>query len=123
VLTPLYVGLQNAKPLPYASSLCSACKQACPINIDIPRMLLDLRAEMVENGLTEKLYDAGIKAWEIGNKSPRLFELGGRAARIGQKITGGKIMPGPLGNWTEYRDFPDFAPKSFRQLWRERKQS
>jgi L-lactate dehydrogenase complex protein LldF len=122
VLTPLYVGLQNAKPLPYASSLCSACKQACPINIDIPRMLLDLRAEMVENGLTEKLYDAGIKAWEIGNKSPRLFELGVRAARIGQKITGGKIMPGPLGNWTEDRDFPDFAPKSFRQLWRERKQ-
>ena len=121
VLTPLFVGLDNATPLPYASSLCGLCKQACPVNIDLPRMLLDLRADMVEGGHSERIYDIGIKAWEIGNKSPRLFEMGGKASRIGQKVVGDKL-PGPLGNWTKYRDFPDFAPKPFRQLWRERQQ-
>jgi L-lactate dehydrogenase complex protein LldF len=121
VLTPLMVGLDNASPLPYASSLCGTCKAVCPVDIDLPRMLLDLRADVVDAGQSERIYDVGIKAWEIGNKSPRLFEMGGKAAKIGQQVTGGKIMPGPLGNWTKYRDFPDFAPKSFRQMWRERK--
>ncbi|MCA9890892.1 MAG: iron-sulfur cluster-binding protein, partial [Anaerolineae bacterium] len=43
VLTPLYTGLENASPLPHASSLCGSCKQVCPVDIDLPRMLLDLR--------------------------------------------------------------------------------
>jgi L-lactate dehydrogenase complex protein LldF len=120
VITPLFVGLENASTLPYASSLCGACKAVCPVDIDLPQMLLDLRADIVKGGRSDKIYDTGIKGWAIGNKSPRLFELGGKAAQIGQKVTGGKIMPGPLGNWTKYRDFPNFAPKSFRQLWRER---
>ncbi|MDQ7027155.1 MAG: LutB/LldF family L-lactate oxidation iron-sulfur protein [Anaerolineae bacterium] len=123
VITPLMVGTDNATPLPYASSLCGVCKAVCPVDIDLPRMLLDLRADIVEHRQSERIYDIGIKAWEMGNKSPRLFELGGKAAKLGLQVTDGKVMPGPLGNWTKFRDFPDFAAKSFRQLWRERKKS
>ena len=121
VVTPLLAGLDQATPLPNASSLCGACKQVCPVDIDLPRMLLELRHDLVERRNTDFLYDIGIKAWEVANRSPRLFEMGGKAAQVGQKFVG-ENLPGPLGNWTKYRDFPAFAPKSFRELWRERQE-
>jgi L-lactate dehydrogenase complex protein LldF len=60
-------------------------------------------------------------------QSPRLYALGGMAARVGTQVMAGREgaihnLPGPLGNWTRYRDFPPFAPQSFHQLWREREQ-
>lgn len=119
VLTPLYVGLENAAPLPQASSLCGACKQVCPVDIDLPRMLLDLRAEGVRRGQAERSIRVGMKAWALAAASPARFELAGRLARLGQRV-GPKHLPGPLGGWTQYRDFPGLAPKSFRELWRER---
>ena len=119
VLTPLFVGLENAQPLPHASSLCGSCKQVCPVDIDLPRMLLDLRWELVRDGRSKTGWDAAMKAWAIGMTSPRRFALGGVAARAGQHIMG-DYLPGLLGNWTKHRDFPDFAPKPFRQLWKER---
>lgn len=119
VLTPLLVGLDNAVPLPNASSLCGACKQACPVDIDLPRMLLDLRHDLAERGKGGRVWSLGLKAWAIGNRSPRLFRLGGRAARLGQRLFR-KNLPGPLAGWTKYRDFPPFAPKSFHELWAER---
>ncbi|MFN8371754.1 MAG: lactate utilization protein B [Anaerolineae bacterium] len=120
VITPALTGLENATPLPQASSLCGKCKQVCPVDIDIPRMLLDLRHDEVQQGMTDKLYDVGIKAWSIGNSSPALFQMGGAAARIGTRFLPNQL-PGPLAGWTKYRDFPQFAPKSFHQMWQERK--
>jgi len=119
VLTPLFVGLENAKPLPHASSLCGSCKQVCPVDIDLPRMLLDLRADLVETGNSDTTWNMGMKMWAIGMTSPARYKLGGVAARVGQDVMG-DYMPGVLGNWTEFRDFPEFAPKSFRQQWKER---
>ena len=66
--------------------------------------------------------DAAMKMWAIGMTSPTRFALGGKAARAGQAVMG-EYMPGVLGNWSKHRDFPDFAPKSFRQLWKERSPS
>lgn len=120
VLTPLYVGLENASPLPHASSLCGSCKQVCPVDIDLPRMLLDLRWDLVQAGESKMGWNVSMKMWAIGMTSPARFGLGGVAARAGQYVMG-DYMPGVLGNWTKYRDFPDFAPKSFHQLWKERK--
>lgn len=119
VITPLLQGLENAKTLPHASSLCGTCKQVCPVDIDLPRMLLDLRSELVERGLTERGYDWGIASWKRVNKSPRLFELSGKATALASKVMPDDL-PGPLGGWTDHRDLPTFAKKSFRQLWRER---
>jgi len=121
VVTPLLVGIDKASPLPYASSLCGACKEACPVDIDLPRMLLDLRNELVEDGHRELKYSVGIKSWAIANQSPRLFEMGGKAAHTTIQMGLDHFVPNPIGEWEEYRDFPGFAPKPFRQLWRERK--
>jgi L-lactate dehydrogenase complex protein LldF len=121
VVTPLLVGLDKASPLPNASSLCGSCKQVCPVDIDLPRMLLDLRNDLVENRQTELKWDAAIKAWEFANRSPRIFEMAGKAAILAFELGADNAIPNPLGEWKKYRDFPDFAPKTFRQLWRERK--
>lgn len=122
VLTPLLGGLENAAPLPHASSLCGSCKQVCPVDIDLPRMLLDLRADLVD-GKVDNRWQMGLKGWALAMQSPMRYELGAQAARLGQSIVGTDNLPGVLGNWTKYRDFPGFAPKSFRQLWRERERS
>ncbi|MEM9954633.1 MAG: LutB/LldF family L-lactate oxidation iron-sulfur protein [Chloroflexota bacterium] len=122
VITPLLEGLDQASPLPHASSLCGACKQVCPVDIDLPRMLLDLRRDLVEAGIGTLGWRQGLQAWAIGNSNATLFEMGGKVAKLGQKITGNHL-PSVLGNWQEYRDFPDFAEKSFRQLWRERQKN
>jgi L-lactate dehydrogenase complex protein LldF len=119
VVTPLLVGLENASPLPYASSLCGLCKEVCPVDIDIPRMLLDLRHDLVERGKGGAVWNMGMKAWAIGNQSPALFNLGGKAAALSRHMMP-KTLPGPLSGWTDFRTPPHFAPKSFRQLWRER---
>ncbi|MEO0562995.1 MAG: LutB/LldF family L-lactate oxidation iron-sulfur protein [Chloroflexota bacterium] len=122
VVTPLLTGIENASPLPFASSLCGACKTACPVDIDIPRMLLDLRRDLVENGHSETVYDVGIKLWGVGMSNPLFYGLGGRAAKIGQKLTGNNLPP-PVSNWQHHRDFPEFAPKPFREVWKERAQN
>lgn len=121
VLTPLLAGLENAQPLPHASSLCGACKEVCPVDIDLPQMLLDLRDDLYQRGEVEGIWKWGLKLWAFGNQSPTLFELGGRLARL---LAGGrslKNLPGPLSGWTAYRDFPPFARIPFRQQWREKR--
>ena len=120
VVTPLLTGLENATPLPYASSLCGLCKDVCPVDIDLPRMLLELRHDLVEQGYTSKVWDLGMRAWAFGNSSPARFGLGGRAASLATRHFSPKSMPGPLSGWTDYRTTPSFAPHSFRELWQER---
>ena len=121
VITPLLTGLEQAKPLPHASSLCGACKQVCPVDIDLPQMLLDLRHDLYTAGKVDSIWQLGLKLWALGNQNPALFELGGRMVRL---FTGERLpnnLPGPLKGWTKYRTFPRFAKKSFRQQWREQR--
>jgi L-lactate dehydrogenase complex protein LldF len=120
ILTPLFKGLDQARPLPHASSLCGTCKEVCPVDIDMPRMLLDLRHDQVVQKLDEKKWKWSIKAWARVNCSPRLFGLAGTAARLATAILPTRNLPGPLSGWTRYRTFPNFAKKSFRQQWKER---
>ncbi|MCB9459629.1 MAG: iron-sulfur cluster-binding protein [Anaerolineaceae bacterium] len=118
VLTPLYTGLENASPLPHASSLCGSCKQVCPVDIDLPRMLLDLRYDLVKEKVDNK-WQLGLKGWAMGMQSPALYGFGARSARFGKMLIGDNL-PSVFGGWTKYRDFPDFAPKTFHQMWQER---
>jgi L-lactate dehydrogenase complex protein LldF len=121
VITPLLTGLNNAQPLPHASSLCGACKQVCPVDIDLPQMLVDLRDDLHQQGSVEGIWKWGMKLWAFGNQSPTLFELGGKLARL---LTGKgppKYLPSPLSGWMKYRDFPPFAEKPFHQQWREKR--
>src|SRR5262249_12085065 len=61
VITPLLKGLGEAKPLPHASSLCGSCKQVCPVDIDLPRMLLDLRRDLYGENKVESQWRIGLK--------------------------------------------------------------
>lgn len=122
VVTPLLTGLENASPLPHASTLCGMCKQVCPVDIDIPRMLLDLRHDLVEAGHGDKVWNVGMKAWAFGNKSPWRFAFGGKVASSVTRRFKPTSLPAPLSGWTKHRAMPKFAPKSFRQLWQEKKQ-
>jgi L-lactate dehydrogenase complex protein LldF len=115
ILTPQLRGLENAKSLPYASSLCGACYEACPVKIDIPAVLLHLRAE------TEKPVAEGAAmralARIFGNR--KLYERAQRVARIGERPA--RHLPGPLARWTEVRDLRPLPPETFREWWsRER---
>jgi L-lactate dehydrogenase complex protein LldF len=121
VLTPLLNGLENARPLPNASSLCGACKQVCPVDIDLPQMLLDLRDDLYQRGDVKGIWKWGLKLWALGNQSPTLFEWGGRVGRFLSGENPPAHLPGPLAGWTKYRDFPPFAKKSFRRQWREKR--
>jgi L-lactate dehydrogenase complex protein LldF len=119
IITPLLTGLENASPLPYASTLCGRCKQVCPVDIDMPRMLLDLRHDLVEMGQSDAIWDWGMTAWAFGFRSPGRYQLGGKLAGWAATILPGAGLPGPLKGWTKYRPRPAFAKKSFRTLWAE----
>ncbi|MBI5958335.1 MAG: iron-sulfur cluster-binding protein [Chloroflexi bacterium] len=122
VITPLLTGLENATPLPHASSLCGKCKVVCPVDIDLPRMLLDLRHDLVAAGHAPLLWRMGLRGWAMVSRSPLLFGLVGWAAKWGSKVLPKHrtIPVGPLGGWSKSRDLPEFAPETFHQLWAKR---
>jgi L-lactate dehydrogenase complex protein LldF len=116
ILTPQLIGVENAPTLPFASSLCGACYEVCPVKIDIPRVLLHLREQAVDatGKPAERLLMKGI-AWTFGRASRLRFAQ--RLARILQRpfVRSGLIhrLPPPLSAWTSTRDLRPVAPTSF----------
>ena len=123
VITPLLKGTEEAKDLPFASSLCGACWEACPVGIPLHKLLLKLRNRQVEEGVRSKAETLMFKGFEETMKRPAVYKASGRVGRLAQKPVGreGSIgpLPGPTGPWTDYRDLPELAKKPFRELWRE----
>ncbi len=123
VITPLLKGTKEAKDLPFASSLCGACWEACPVGIPLHELLLKLRNRQVDEGVRDRAETLVFKGFENTMRSPALFKISGKAGRLAQKplVRGEAIgpMPGPMGAWTQYRDLPALAKKSFRELWKE----
>jgi L-lactate dehydrogenase complex protein LldF len=125
VLSPLLGGYDDYKELPYASTLCGACTEACPVKIPLHELLHKHRQVIVEKEgrapVSEKLL---MKAFGIGAASPSLYKLGSKFApmamtpfTMGEKITNG---PGPLKAWTEIRDFPAPNKERFRDWFTNR---
>ncbi len=123
VLTPGLYGIGPWNELPHASSLCGACREVCPVRIDIPRMLLKLRNEVTQAGHAPTWLKIGMKLYRFGVVHPWLYRFGGQmscwATRLLAKNGWISQLPGPVAAWTDYRDFPAFAPKSFSQRWKE----
>jgi L-lactate dehydrogenase complex protein LldF len=123
ILTPQLIGIDKAPTLPFASSLCGACYDACPVKIDIPSVLLHLRSRAVQAKASrrEHLLMRSI-AWFFRGR--RRYELAQRLARIGQRpfVRGSAItqLPPPLAGWTKTRDLRGVAPESFRTWWKDR---
>jgi L-lactate dehydrogenase complex protein LldF len=123
VITPLLKGGREAKDLPHASSLCGACWEACPVGIPLHELLLKLRDRQVEEGMRGRGEGLAFKGFENAMKSPALYRISGKAARLArkplEKVGSSGSLPGPLGAWANGRDLPRPAPKSFRDMWRE----
>ena len=111
ILTPQLIGIEKAPTLPFASSLCGACYEVCPVKIDIPTVLLHLRARAneVKAGRLEQLAFRGA-GWFMRGR--RRFAAAERLARIGLRL---RRLPGPLAAWTSTRDLPGAPEKSFRE--------
>ena len=127
VISPLLaMDVTNAEKLPHASTLCGACRDACPVKIDLPRLLLDLRSDQVERGDAPFFERAALQGFVRAMSSQSSYENSGKLAsastRIMAGLSGGNIQfaPPPLSGWTQSRSLPPFAKKSFRQLYRER---
>ena len=135
VITPQLMGLEKTQQLPYASSLCGACREVCPVKIDIPRLLLHLRSEITENSSPavaqfkkRRSEHAAFKVWRITMTRPWLYKLSARLGRLFQAalIRDGKIgevkgiarLATPLAAWTSNRDLRPIERKSFREVWR-----
>jgi L-lactate dehydrogenase complex protein LldF len=116
VYTPGAFGIGPWADLPQASSLCGACKDACPVRIDIPRMLLALRARAQQEGHTPRWVGDGLRAFRFAATRPRLFRLASLLARRLSRWLGPNgfdRLPGPLSGWTRHRHFPAMARETF----------
>ncbi|MGW7580458.1 LutB/LldF family L-lactate oxidation iron-sulfur protein [Kitasatospora sp. NPDC054768] len=122
VLTPQLVGVENAASLPFASTLCGACYDACPVKIDIPEVLAHLRAKAVESK-PKRAEALAMKAAATVLDSPRLLSAAQKAAALGGRALArnGRIgrLPGPLHGWSDTRDTPAPPAESFRTWWRK----
>ncbi|OEV03918.1 lactate utilization protein B [Streptomyces oceani] len=122
VLTPQLHGIQSevGASLPYASSLCGACYDVCPVAIDIPEVLVHLRERIAEQGgKGHRLEKAAVNAagWVLNH--PRALEVGERLASLTRRLQP-KRLPGPgAAQWTRSRDLPELPARSFRAWWKE----
>jgi L-lactate dehydrogenase complex protein LldF len=127
ILTPQLQDVERTGTLPYASSLCGACYEVCPVEIDIPEVLVHLRNRVVEHkrqaGVvpTPEALSMRALAWVMADQGR--FEAALRAATAGSGLSRSRLLrrlPGPLGGWTDARDLPEVADETFRQWWARR---
>ena len=122
ILTPMYVGLENALDLPQASTFCNQCGVVCPVKIPLPDLQRKLREQEFERGLRPWHERAGLRAWTWLARRPRLY---GAVWGVGVKMLrrlarNGMISHLPFGaGWTAERDMPAPAGRTFRDLYRE----
>ena len=123
ILTPQLRGIEEAPSLPYASSLCGACGDVCPVKIEIPRLLTHLRAREVAarrrldpERLTMKALFHTFSTRERYERAQKVARTAARPLARGRSTI--SRAPGPLAGWTMSRDLPVPAPETFREWWR-----
>ena len=124
ILTPQLQSMEHSQTLPYASSLCGACYEVCPVKINIPEILVHLRNKVVEQGDAPFLEKMAMKAAAYVLESPEHLKRARKLGRIAQSpfAKNGVIshLPGGLDAWTAVRDLPAIPEQSFREWWLKR---
>lgn len=126
VITPLLADdMAAARELPFASTLCGACRDACPVMIDLPRLLLDLRSDLVDGGAAPLVERLAMRAFAATMRSPSRYRaadwIGRRISRLAARGRDAlSRLPPPLNLWTRSRDFPTPPPRGFAALWQEK---
>lgn len=125
VLTPLLAGYDDFKELPYASSLCGACTDACPVKIPLHELLLKHRQIIVEKeGRAPISEGLMMKGFSVGASNSALFNIGTKvAAKVLKPLAKDQMISkgiGPLKDWTDIRDFPMVERQKLRDWFDER---
>jgi len=124
ILTPQLQQMHHAQSLPYASSLCGACYEVCPVKINIPEVLIHLRNKVVvQKGLSAEA--VAMKAMAAIFRSERRFRAAQRLGRVAETPLVRKDgwigwLPGLLGGWTQVRDLQEMPKETFRDWWEKR---
>jgi len=130
ILTPQLTQMHHAQSLPYASSLCGACYEVCPVKINIPEVLIDLRAQVTDqerrrlNRFLHPIY-LGMKIANFLFSRAWLFHAAQSFGRIGLAIFTGKdgwihALPGLGAKWTQTRDLRGLPSQTFHSWWDDR---
>ena len=135
IITPQFQGVMQNPWLPFASSLCGACEEVCPVKIQIPKLLLSLRSEVTKAKAREGhgwLERTIFRGWAWAMRHPKIYEIAAAMApwMMPEADRSGMIrkMPalmniGPIKAWMDQRDLVALPRKNFRQLWRDRAKS
>jgi L-lactate dehydrogenase complex protein LldF len=116
ILTPMLTGVSANPSLPYASTLCGACYDVCPVRIDIPSILVHLRSSATSGAVSAEAVTMAAASWVMA--SPRLFAFASRRYRVLGRLLGRVRRLSPLSGWTRSRDLPVPPPETFRDWWR-----
>jgi L-lactate dehydrogenase complex protein LldF len=125
VISPQLQSMAQSGDLPFASSLCGACRDACPVAINLPDLLLALRGKAKENRGEQKIGERlSMRGIAFAARHPKLFALAGKVMRPLARLLAkdGKIASvpfGPLKYWTKYRDLPAPRGGSFSDRWKK----
>jgi len=117
ILSPQLTGIEHNRSLPFASSLCGACYEVCPVKINIPEVLVHLRQSSVDKPSAERMAMRGL-AWVMRDRKRYARAL--RAVRRGARLLpGNKVrhLPWPASRWTTSRDAPLPPSETFREWW------
>lgn len=129
ILSPQLQGLEHSRSLPYASTLCGACYEVCPVKINIPEILIHLRGRVVREEQatlsgTLAVENLAMQGAAMAFQSQRRYEAAQRLARVGQTLfrRGDELrnLPGMAGGWTKFRDLKAIPQQSFRDWWKSR---
>ncbi len=122
ILSPLLLNAETTSDLPFASTLCGACREACPVDIDLPRLLLELRRRAASKVSTPSERWM-MSTWAFAGKSRERFSVGGklvrRFLRVARNLGSVQRLFPPLAGWTISRDLPLPPAQSFRERWRK----
>ncbi len=131
IITPQFMGVSHEPALPFASSLCGACGEVCPVKIDIPKVLLELRSDVKKAETRERqnrIEKLAFRDLRVGDDASAHLRDGGQDGRVhgaGGRRRWIRSVPapmsvGPMKAWLSERDLPPSPSKSFREMWRRR---